>query len=69
MPPPPRPRAPRRSSAKDVARLAGVSTATVSRVINTPGQVDADTQRLVRDGVKMVERGYRQLLRARRRNS
>ncbi|BCG86585.1 hypothetical protein MesoLj113c_26950 [Mesorhizobium sp. 113-3-9] len=27
------------------------------------------TQRLVRDGVKMVERGYRQLLRARRRNS
>ncbi|MBZ9992796.1 DUF2285 domain-containing protein [Mesorhizobium sp. BH1-1-4] len=27
------------------------------------------TQRLVRDGLKMVERGYRQLLRARRRSS
>ncbi|WP_246688460.1 MULTISPECIES: DUF2285 domain-containing protein [unclassified Mesorhizobium] len=27
------------------------------------------THRLVRDGVKMVERGYRQLLRARRRHS
>src|SRR5688572_14354989 len=38
------PRQPRepssRTSAKDVARLAGVSTATVSRVINSPAQVD-----------------------------
>jgi len=41
----------RRASAKDVARLAGVSTATVSRVINTPDQVDAKTQRLVREAV------------------
>ena len=41
----------RRSSAKDVARLAGVSTATVSRVLNTPDQVDARTQDLVRNAV------------------
>src|SRR5690242_10381971 len=41
----------RRSSAKDVARLAGVSTATVSRVLNTPDQVDARTRDLVRDAV------------------
>ena len=32
-----------RPSAKDVARLAGVSTATVSRVLNTPEQVDVHT--------------------------
>jgi len=41
----------RRSSAKDVARLAGVSTATVSRTLNAPNQVDADTRRLVSDAV------------------
>ena len=41
----------RRCSAKDVARLAGVSTATVSRVLNSPDQVDARTERLVRDAV------------------
>ena len=41
----------RRPSAKDVARLAGVSTATVSRVINNPEQVDAETRQLVRDAV------------------
>ena len=41
----------RRCSAKDVARLAGVSTATVSRVLNSPDQVDARTQDLVRDAV------------------
>lgn len=45
-----------RSSAKDVARLAGVSTATVSRVLNSPGQVDAKTQRSVRDAVAKL--GY-----------
>jgi LacI family transcriptional regulator len=50
----PRPRAVRsgqRASAKDVARLAGVSTATVSRVFNSPGQVDAEAQRKVREAV------------------
>ena len=43
-----------RSSAKDVARLAGVSTATVSRVINSPEQVDADTRRVVREAVSKL---------------
>ena len=43
--------APARSSAKDVARLAGVSTATVSRVINLPEQVDSETRRIVREAV------------------
>jgi len=43
-----------RSSAKDVARLAGVSTATVSRVMNSPEQVDAKTQRRVRDAVSKL---------------
>ena len=33
-----------RSGAKDVARLAGVSTATVSRTLNYPDQVDPDTR-------------------------
>ncbi len=45
-----------RTSAKDVARLAGVSTATVSRVINSPAQVDAATQRAVREAIAKL--GY-----------
>lgn len=45
---------PTRPSAKDVARLAGVSTATVSRCLNSPDQVDADTQRLVREAVSKL---------------
>src|SRR6185369_11132591 len=58
-----------RSSAKDVARLAGVSTATVSRVINSPEQVDAKTQRVVRDAVtklRYVPHGAARALRSRR---
>ncbi len=42
------------------------------RVVNTVDWHDSafryQTQRLIRDGLKTVERGYRQLLRARRRN-
>jgi len=58
-----------RPSAKDVARLAGVSTATVSRVINTPDQVDARTQRLVRAAVaklRYVPHGAARALRSHR---
>lgn len=59
----------RRSSAKDVARLAGVSTATVSRVLNSPGRVDAKTLRLVQDAVtklRYVPHGAARALRSRR---
>jgi LacI family transcriptional regulator len=45
---------PGRPSAKDVARLAGVSTATVSRFLNSPEQVDAETRVLVRDAVSKL---------------
>jgi LacI family transcriptional regulator len=45
------PRTGHRSSAKDVARLAGVSTATVSRVVNSPEQVDADTRARVQQAM------------------
>jgi LacI family transcriptional regulator len=58
-----------RPSAKDVARLAGVSTATVSRVINSPEQVDADTRRTVRDAVtklRYVPHGAARALRSHR---
>jgi LacI family transcriptional regulator len=58
-----------RPSAKDVARLAGVSTATVSRVINSPDQVDADTLQLVRDAVlklRYVPHGAARALRSHR---
>jgi LacI family transcriptional regulator len=43
-----------RSAAKDVALLAGVSTATVSRALNTPDTVDPATLKRVRDAVKKL---------------
>jgi LacI family transcriptional regulator len=58
-----------RASAKDVARLAGVSTATVSRVLNSPQQVDAQTQQRVRDAVtklRYVPHGAARALRSAR---
>jgi len=41
-------------TARDVALLAGVSTATVSRALNTPGSVEPETLRRVRDAVKKL---------------
>jgi LacI family transcriptional regulator len=43
-----------RASAKDVARLAGVSTATVSRVLNAPAQVEPATRDRVRDAIEKL---------------
>lgn len=45
------PKAGGRASAADVARLAGVSTATVSRVLNTPAQVDPATRERVEQAI------------------
>lgn len=62
-------RSARRPSAKDVARLAGVSTATVSRALNAPEQVDVDTRRLVSDAVaklRYVPHGAARALRSHR---
>ena len=39
---------------KDVAQLAGVSVATVSRVINDRGYVNTDTRKKVEDAVKAL---------------
>jgi LacI family transcriptional regulator len=58
-----------RSGAKDVARLAGVSTATVSRTLNTPGQVDPETRdRVLQAAAKLryVPHGAARSLRSRR---
>ncbi|HYO08712.1 MAG TPA: LacI family DNA-binding transcriptional regulator [Tepidisphaeraceae bacterium] len=55
-----RPRAPRRTKAVrlvDVARLAGVSTATVSMVVNNHPRISPTTQRRVRRAVEKL--GYR----------
>ncbi|WP_029350211.1 LacI family DNA-binding transcriptional regulator [Bosea sp. 117] len=41
----------------DVARMAGVSTATVSRVLSNPQIVSAETRRLVEEAIR--ETGYR----------
>ncbi len=60
MPTPPArirpPEPPSRSIAKDVARLAGVSTATVSRALNFPDQVEAKTRERVRAAIEKL--GY-----------
>lgn len=58
-----------RSGAKDVARLAGVSTATVSRTLNNPDQVDPDTRRRVLDAaakLRYVPHGAARSLRSHR---
>jgi LacI family transcriptional regulator len=58
-----------RSGAKDVARLAGVSTATVSRALNTPQQVDPVTLRRVLDAaarLRYVPHGAARTLRSHR---
>ena len=58
-----------RSSAKDVARLAGVSTATVSRALNLPDQVDPETRERVRsavDKLRYLPHGAARALRSRR---
>jgi LacI family transcriptional regulator len=43
-----------RTAAKDVAQLAGVSTATVSRALNTPDSVDPATLKRVRDAIRKL---------------
>ena len=46
-----------RPKISDVARLAGVSTATVSRVISNPGLVSEDTRATVQEAIRAS--GYR----------
>ncbi len=58
-----------RSSAKDVARLAGVSTATVSRALNLPDQVEPETLERVRAAIEKLRylpHGAARALRSRR---
>jgi DNA-binding LacI/PurR family transcriptional regulator len=52
-----------RPTIRDVARLAGVSTATVSHVINATGVISAETQQKVRVAIDAL--GYRPNLHAR----
>lgn len=49
----------------DVSRMAGVSTATVSRVLNNPGHVNVETRNLVESAIN--ELGYKPLLETRMR--
>ena len=63
------PETPSRASAKDVARLAGVSTATVSRALNLPDQLDPQTLERVRaaiDKLRYVPHGAARALRSQR---
>ena len=58
-----------RSSARDVARLAGVSTATVSRALNLPSTVDPGTLSRVKaaiDKLRYVPHGAARALRSRK---
>jgi LacI family transcriptional regulator len=58
-----------RTAAKDVAQLAGVSTATVSRALNAPATVDPATLERVRDAMhklRYVPDGAARSLRSRR---
>lgn len=58
-----------RSSLKDVAQLAGVSTATVSRALNLPAQVEAATLARVQDAMqklRYVPHGAARALRSQR---
>jgi DNA-binding LacI/PurR family transcriptional regulator len=51
------------STIVDVARLAGVSTATVSRVINSPDQVKAETREIVLQAMETCRYQYNALAR------
>ncbi len=58
-----------RTGAKDVAMLAGVSTATVARALNTPDSVDPATLQRVRDAMaklRYVPHGVARSLRSQR---
>jgi LacI family transcriptional regulator len=58
-----------RASALDVARAAGVSSATVSRVLNSPERVDPQTRERVQEAVRLlryVPHGGARSLRSRR---
>ena len=49
------PAPPRRATIRDVARLAGVSTVTVSRVVNAPDQVRRQTRERVEKAMASLD--------------